>query len=262
MPHLIDVENAFWYLVGLTQHDTISLKTNVVSDNRLLLEHFLCLNIRWLVRDHPGRSKLGGVANINLLAFLDRHFSAQGYWIHCEPTIDSANHGNWKSIFFLLLRRGISRQGYYWFARHSIKCRNSHIVWSAILIKLVTVNRHWALFGVSCVWNWCRCLFVDIECSNWWNVWLEKYLGTRKEFVLILGNIVVSFTDPKARGVLKCGLFFKSWKWPWRYHVCFRYTISQLLEILFSHISSRRRKASFILRFINRLFAIENMNRM
>lgn len=208
MPHLIDVENTFWNLICFSKNNAISLKPYIVADYRLLFKHFLCLDIWRLISDHPGWSKLWSIADINLLAFLNCHFSTESYWVNCEPSIDPTNYRYWKSIFLLLLRWRVSWQRCNRFIRHAIEGRYSHIVRSAILVKFVSVNRGRALFCVSSMWNWCRCLLVDIESSNWRNVWLEKNFSACIKFVLVLCYIIMSFANSKARRILKRRFFF------------------------------------------------------
>lgn len=193
MPHLIDVEDTSGNLVSFSQNNAISLKLYVVSYDRLLFEHFLCLYIRWLISYHPRWSKFRSIADIYLLAFLYRHFSTQSDRVDCKPPIYSTNYCDWKSIFLVLLRRRFRWQRGNWFVWHSIESWNSHIFWSTILIKLVSVYWDRALFCLRSIGNWCRCLFIDVQSCNWGNTWFEKYFCACIKVVLILCNIVLSF---------------------------------------------------------------------
>lgn len=101
MPHLINIEDTSGDLVCFSKHNTVCLKTNVVPNYRLFFEHFLSLNIRRLISNHPRGSKFWCIANVNILTFLNCHFSAQSDWVNCKPSINSTNYSDWKSIFLL-----------------------------------------------------------------------------------------------------------------------------------------------------------------
>jgi hypothetical protein len=95
MTQVIHVEYGARRLIYFAQDDPLLLDSaHIMIDYCLGLEHGFPYKVRLLVSDHPGRSELRAIPDVDLSVFFNGILSAQSLSIHCEPAIRATDHSN------------------------------------------------------------------------------------------------------------------------------------------------------------------------
>ena len=104
MAHLIDVEYALRYLIGLLQVDPVLLHVDIVSDDRHGLKHLESVDIRGVAVDHPGRGQLRRLPDVHLLVLLEGMLSVKSVGLNSQPPGGLADNRHWWRLHRTALR--------------------------------------------------------------------------------------------------------------------------------------------------------------